>query len=205
MKTFKLIKVAVILGGILLSACAAVQSSQAMSSVDSLSAAAPTQAASTEAPVAFDNKGNEATGTVQTITETSITVGGQTYAFAPGVEVKGAIAAGALVKLHFITNADGSLSVREIEIADPTQINTTGIDDNSNGTSFGADDPATHDLNDDNSNGTTVGDDSSSSHDINDDHSNDSQGNSNSNDDQGSDDHGSGGHSNDHNSGGGHG
>jgi len=210
MKTFKLMSVVLILGGILISGCGAVQSGKAMSNADSLSMAALAQAvapvaSSTQAPVLIDDKGNEATGTVQAITDTSITIGGQTYTFAPGAEIKGTIAAGALVKLHFITNADGSLSIREVEIVDPTQINTGGIDDNSNNTAVGDNDPSTHDLNDDNSNGTSVGSDNSSTHDINDDQSNDSQGNHQTKDDKGSDNHGSGSPSGDDNSGGGHG
>ncbi len=205
MKTFKLISVVIILSGILVSGCGAVQSGRAMSNVDSLSGAALVPAvapvvSSTEAPVFVDNKGNEATGTVQAITDTSITIGGQTYTFGPGAEIKGTIAAGALVKLHFITNADGSLSIREVEIVNPTQINTGGIDDNS---SVSEEDPNAHDLNDDNSNATSIGDDNSSTHDVNDDHSNDSQGIHQSTDDNGN--HGSSGHSGDDNSGSGQG
>ena len=158
MKTFKFMSVVVILGGILVSGCGAVKPGKAMSNVDSLAGEALVQAAapaisSTEAPLLLDVKSNEATGVVQSITDTSITIGGQTYTFAPGAEIKGTVTAGTFVKLHFITNADGSLSIREVEIVDPTQINAGAIDDN----------PGTQDLNDDNSNSINVGDDSSSS------------------------------------------
>ncbi len=123
----------------------------------------------------FDANGNEAFGTVNSVTDTSITLNGQTFNFAKGVEIKGEIVAGATVKLHFTTNADGTLSVREIEIADPTQIgDNNGLDDNSN-----------HDLNDDNGNdatstddhgGTSNTSDDSSNHDTNDDHGGNSGG-----------------------------
>src|SRR6266496_1492988 len=112
----------------------------------------------------FDANGNEAFGAVDSITDSSITLNGQTFNFASGVEIKGQIVAGATVKLHFTTNADGTLSVREIEIADPTQI---------------GDDNADHDLNDDNGNdatsiddhgGTSNTSDDGSNHDTNDDH-----------------------------------
>jgi hypothetical protein len=141
------------------------------SAVDALEAAtsAPEDLSTPQALV-FDDNGNEAFGTVDAITDTSVTVGGQTYTFASGVEIKGDIVAGASVKLHFIVNADGTLSVREIEIADQTQIG----DDNS------VDDGTGHDANDDGSN-----------HDVNDDNGSDS--NHDSNDDNSGGNSGSGG------------
>lgn len=129
----------------------------------------------------FDANGNEAFGTVDSITATSITLNGQAFNFAAGVEIKGQIIAGAMVKLHFTTNADGTLSVQEIEIADPTQI--------------GADN-ANHDINDDNGidatstddhSGTSNTSDDGSNHDTNDDHGDNSGGgNDNSGDNSGS-------------------
>jgi hypothetical protein len=134
---------------------------------DSLSTpeAVPTSAP-TQAP-AFDDKGNEAVGTVDAITDTSITIGGQTYSFVPGAEIKGTITAGASVKLHFTTNADGTLSVTEVEIADPTKIEDNHAnDDNSSNVS---DDGSKHDVNDDHG-GTSNTSDDGSNHDANDDH-----------------------------------
>src|ERR1041384_3262679 len=56
-----------------------------------------------------------------------------------GAEIKGTITAGAIVKLHFITNADGSLSVREVEIADPAELEDDHLnDDNSNVSDVGS-------------------------------------------------------------------
>lgn len=122
--------------------------------------------APTQAPK-FDDKGNEAVGTVDAITDTSITIGGQTYNFAPGAEIKGTITAGAIVKLHFITNADGSLSVREVEIADPAELEDNHLnDDNSSNVS---DDGSNHDVNDDHGGASNTSDDGSN-HDTNDDH-----------------------------------
>lgn len=135
------------------------------------------QVSSTQAPV-FDDSGSEAVGAVEALTETSITLGGQTYTFAPGAEIKGLITVGMIVKLHFVANADGSLSVREVEAADPTQIGSNS-NDNSNGAN----------ANDDNSNSNS-----------NDDNSNDDNGNDdNGNDDNGNDDNGNDDNSNDSN------
>lgn len=127
---------------------------------------APTEASNTSLnsvpgtttqPLVFDNSGSEAVGTVDSITDTSITINGQTFNFASGVEIKGDIVPGAIVKLHFIVNADGTLSVREIAFADPTQISGNSTDDSSNldanddhgGDSNSSDDSSDHDSNDD--------------------------------------------------------
>lgn len=136
-----------------------------------------TEPPSTQVP-AFDNNDNEVFGTVDAITDTSVTVGGQIYTFASGVEIKVDIVAGASVKLHFIVNPDGTLSVREIEIADQTQVG----DNNS------IDDGASHDINDDH--GGNANDDGIN-HDVNDDHGSDS--NHDSNDDNSGSNSGSGG------------
>lgn len=143
---------------------------------DNVTEPAPTSAPGDGAvqPLVFDDGGAEAFGTVESMTDTSITVGGQTFPFAQGAEIKGEIVSGALVKLHFTTNADGSLSVTEVEIADPSQIdNGNGNDDNSNDAN----------SNDDNGN-----DDNSNDDNGNDDNSNDDNGNDDSDDDNGNDD-----------------
>ncbi len=124
---------------------------------------------STPQPLIFNDSGTEAFGTVESITATSITIGGQTFTFVPGVEIKGVIVPGAQVKLHFTTNADGTLSVREIEFADPSQMgNDNSNDDNSNNSL----------SNDDNSNnGNDNGNDDDSNDDNDDDNSNDNNNN----------------------------
>ena len=131
----------------------------------------------------FDDSGDEAYGTVDSLTDTSITIAGQTFPLAPGVEIKGAIVPGALVKVHFTVNADGTLSVSEIEIADPSDV----LDDNSNDDNSNDDNINDDNGNDDDSNDDDSNDDNSNS---NDDDSNDddSNSNNNSNDDNGNDD-----------------
>ena len=122
----------------------------------------------------FDDNGTEAFGTLETLTDTSITVGGETFTLAPGAEIKGEILPGDLVKLHFTTNPDGTLSVTEVEFADPSQLGDNSNDDNSNDVN----------ANDDNSNDDNGNDDNS-----NDDNGNDDNGNDDdSNDDNGDDD-----------------
>ena len=139
------------------------------------------EAASTELPVVFDDSGTEAVGKVEALTDTSITLGGQTYPFAPGAEIKGVIAVGTIVKLHFVANADGTLSVREVEITDPTQINGNSNDDNSNNVNTNDDNSNNANTNDDNSNNNA---NASNDDNGNDDNSN-NNGNGGSNDDNG--------------------
>ena len=151
------------------------------SAVD-LAQASATAASSVPGPLAFDDTGTEAFGTVEAITDDSITMGGQTFPFAPGAEIKDAITAGAFVKLHFTINADGSLSVREVEIVNATQVG----DDNSN------DDNSNANSNDDNSNDDNGSDDNGNDDNSNDDNGNDDDSNDdngdNSNDDDDDDD-----------------
>jgi hypothetical protein len=156
--------------------------------------------AATETSVVFDDNSNEAVGTVEAITDTSITIAGQTYTFAPGAEIKGAIEVGTIVKLHFVTNADGTLSVSEVEIANPTEAGSNnGTDDNSNGTNVN--DNSSNDnsddtnVNDNSSNDNS--DDDNSNVNSNDDDQDDDNGNANSNDDNGNDDNGNDDNSND--------
>lgn len=141
-------------------------------------------ASSTQASPAVDNRGNEAVGKVESITDTSITLGGQTFSFIPGTEIKGAITVGTTVKLHFITNADGTLSVREVEISNPAQAaSTSSVDDNSNSNNTnddhssgnGSDDPPGDDKGNDDSSNDDNGNDDNDDH-SNDDNSNDGSG-----------------------------
>jgi hypothetical protein len=118
----------------------------------------PDNSATPQPPI-FDDQGNEAVGIVDAVADTSITVGGQTYTFAQGVEFKGDIVAGASVKLHFTVNADGTFSVTEIELTNATQLD----DDNS------TDDSSAHEVNDDHGGETNINDDGAN-HDVNDDH-----------------------------------
>lgn len=117
----------------------------------------------------------EITGVVDAIAADSVTVNGVTYQFASFTEFKQAIAVGDQVKLHVIVNADGSLTVREIEKFAGTSMG----DDNSN-----------TNVNSDDSNSNGNGDDS------NDDHGNDNGSNTNSDDNGGNGNGNSGGGSN---------
>jgi hypothetical protein len=158
-------------------------------SADDLADAATStpEPAATETSVIDDNS-NEAVGAVEAIDDTSITIAGQTYTFAPGAEIKGTIGVGTIVKLHFVTNADGTLSVSEVEMANPTEAgNDNGSDDNSNGTN----------ANDNSSNNNSSNDNSSddnSNVNSNDDDQDDDNGNAN--DDNGNDDNGGSGNDN---------
>ncbi len=112
----------------------------------------------------------EVSGVVEAITTDSITINGVTYLIADFTEFNDLIAMGDQVKVHVIVNADGTLTIREIERSSGTGIgngnsNDNGSDDNSN-------------SNDDNGN-----DDNG-----NDDNGNDDNGDDDSDDDNGNDD-----------------
>jgi hypothetical protein len=152
---------------------AAAVATEAATSAPDDSTSSANNSATAQAPV-FDNHGNEAVGTVDSMTDRSVTVGGQTYTFAPGAEIKGDVVTGSSVKLHFTANADGSLSVTEIELVPTTQVSDTkstddgsiyDVNDDHGGTTTSSDDGANHDTNNDqggNSN-SGGGDDSSGS------------------------------------------
>ena len=159
---------------------AAVATEAATSAPDDFSSS-PDNSATPQAP-AFDHQGNEAVGTVDAMTDTSISIGGQTYTFAPGAEIKGDIVTGSSVKLHFTVNGDGSVSVTEIELATTTQVS----DKKSN------DDSSIHDVNDDHG-GTTTSSDDGANQNTNDDHGGNSNSGGGGSDDSSSSDSGHGG------------
>jgi len=129
---------------------------------------------------------DEVFGVVEAVTSDTITVDGIVYNLADFTEFKDVIVVGDLVKIHVIVNADGTLTIREIEKStgiggddnsnDDDQIgNSNGnSNDNSNGNSN--DDDKDDDNSDDNSSGD---DDSGNSNDNS--SGNDDGGNSNSN------------------------
>jgi len=114
----------------------------------------------------------EVLGAVEAITTDSITIDGVTYSLADFTEFKGVVVVGDQVKVHVIVNADGSLTIREIE-----KVGGTGIGDDNGNSNDNGDDNSNGNSNDDNNDN---GDDDNSNHNSNDD---DSGGNSNSNDD----------------------
>ena len=146
-------------------------------------ATGPSGAASTGMPVTFDASGTEAVGMVEALTDTSITLGGQTYAFAPGAEIHDPIAVGTIVKLHFLFNADGTLSIREVELGDPTQSVDNANDDNSNDININ-DDSSNNNANQDDSNDHN-GDEDSNDGNANGGNGDDHGGNDNSDDSSG--------------------
>jgi hypothetical protein len=88
----------------------------------------------------------EVVGVVEAITDSTITVDGVTYPLADFTEFKGTLAVGNQVTVHVIVNADGTLTVREIETSSPT------MDNSSNSNSGGSQDGPTHHAHDDKSN-----------------------------------------------------
>jgi hypothetical protein len=126
---------------------------------------------------------DEVSGVVEVITSDTITIDGIVYNLADFTEFKDGIVVGDQVKVHVIVNADGTLTIREIEKS--TNLDT---DDNSNGNSNSDDQIGNSNGNsngDDNgggSNNNSNGDDNGGG--SNDNSSNDDGGgNSNSNDD----------------------
>ena len=133
----------------------------------------------------IDNSNTEAFGKVDSITLDTVVIAGQAFTIANGAEFKNQIQAGNFVKVHFLLNADGTMSITQIEIWDPALVDGNG-NSNSNTNS-----------NDDNGNASNSNDDNGNASNSNDDNGNDS----NSNDDNGgnsnNDDGGSGDNSND--------
>lgn len=92
----------------------------------------------TETPsVSETPNANEVVGVVTAMNLTTITVDGVVYNIAAFSEIKGAINVGDTVKLEFITNADGTLTVREVKVSSG-DINENG-NSNENGNDNGND------------------------------------------------------------------
>lgn len=134
----------------------------------------------------IDNSSTEAFGKVESITLDTVMIGGQAFTIANGAEFKNQIQAGDFVKVHFLLNADGTMSITQIETWDPASI--TNGNSNSNTNSSLDDNSNASNSNDDNGNNSTNTNDNNKGG-----NSNDNSGNgSNSNDDNG----GNGGNSN---------
>lgn len=80
----------------------------------------------------FDNSGTEVFGTVDSITTDTVVMGGQIFEIANGAEFKNQIKSGDFVKVHVSLNADGTMSITEIETWDPALINGDNSNSNSN-------------------------------------------------------------------------
>jgi len=95
-------------------------------------------------------------GAVQAISATSVMIDGKTFALTPQTEVKGTIAPGDVVKVHVFVAADGTLTVRELELHDEAMDDDASDDDDEDDDQ--SDDRGEDDSSDDNSGG---GDDDS--------------------------------------------
>ena len=117
-----------------------------------------------------DIQNQEAFGTVTSISDNTIVIGGKTYQFANNAEIKNQIQNGASVKVHFILNADGSMTITEIQ--NFVHIQATG--DNSSNDNSGSN-SVSHDQNNGNSgSGSNDSHNDSSGSGSNDNHDNDS-------------------------------
>lgn len=106
--------------------------------------------------IVFDNNGNEAFGTVDSFDGTTIVIGGQTFTVANDAEINDTIVSGSYVKVEFVLNADGTMTILEITLWDPAAVNEdssgsggSSLDDDSDDQSD--EDDGSDDLNDDNS------------------------------------------------------
>ena len=125
---------------------------------------------SNDGSLTIDDSGSEAFGTVDSVSADAVVIGGQTFTITNSAEFKDQIQAGDFVKVHFALNADGTMSILEIESWDSALV--------------GNDNSSDSNTNDDNGNDSNSNDDNG-----NDDNSNDDNGNDdNSNDDNGNDD-----------------
>ena len=122
----------------------------------------------------IDDSSAEAFGTVESITLDTVVIGGQTFTIANGAEFVSQIQAGDFVKVHFSLNADGTMSITQIETWDPALVNN----DNSNSNTNSSLDDNGNNSNDDNGNDDNSNDDNSNDDDDdNDDNGNDSNSN----------------------------
>ena len=73
----------------------------------------------------------EIVGTLDAINGQTYVIDGTSYTLAPNAEVKGTLVAGDMVKVHLVTLADGTLAIREIELAGADDMNDDSMDDDS--------------------------------------------------------------------------
>jgi hypothetical protein len=140
----------------------------------------------------------EFVGTVEAINADSWMVSGRTFGLIPASEIKGLIMVGSLVKVHALQDANGNLTLREVELADGDDANVNdddGINDNDDDMNDNDDDGINDnddDLNDNDDDGINDNDDDLNDNDDNDindndDGINDNDDDLNDNDDDGDD------------------
>lgn len=97
-------------------------------------------------------------GVIEALTAESITINGVVYNLADFTEFKDVVSVGDQIKIHFIVNADGTFTIREIELSSGDDdnanynSNSNNNDDDSNGNSNDNDDDDDDNSNDGNSN-----------------------------------------------------
>jgi hypothetical protein len=84
----------------------------------------------TQTPPPSTGGEGEIFGVIEAMTDTTVTIGGVVYQLTNFSEVKGLLGVGVEVKIHFVTNPDGTLTIREIELR-----SSGGGDGNANGNS----------------------------------------------------------------------
>lgn len=141
----------------------------------------------TQTPPPSTSGEGEIFGVIEAMTDTTVTIGGVVYQLTNFSEVKGLLEVGVEVKIHFVTNPDGTLTIREIELrssgdGDGNANGNSNTNENGNGNdNTNVNDNGNGNGNDDN---TNVNDNGNG----NDDH--DDDGNANSNDNgNGNEDH----------------
>ncbi len=158
----------------------------------------------TQTPPPSTGGDGEIFGVIEAMTDSTVTIGGVVYQLTNFSEVKGLLEVGVEVKIHFVTNPDGTLTIREIELR-----SSGGGDDNANGNS-NANENGNGNGNDntnvnDNGNGNGNGNDDNTNVNDNGNGNDDHDGNANSNDNgNGNEDH-DGGNGNGNDNGGGNG
>ncbi len=140
----------------------------------------------------------EFTGVLETVDGDYWTVDGKTFLVPPSAEIDGTLSIGQLVRVHVIVNADGSLTLREVEPVSEQELENDNINDNMNDDNINDnmdddnlndnmdDDNLNDNMDDDNANdnsGDEWEDDNSNSNDNDDDDWEDDNSNSNDNDD----------------------
>ncbi|MBI2757281.1 MAG: hypothetical protein HYX49_01225 [Chloroflexi bacterium] len=112
---------------------------------------------------------NEVVGLITAMDATTITIDGVVYNLAAFSKIDGSIQVGDTVKLEFITNADGTLTVREVNVAsgdsnDNGNVNGN-VNSNENGNGNGNSNDNGNGNSNDNGNGNDNGKDSGNSND----------------------------------------
>lgn len=88
-------------------------------------------------------------GTVESINGTAWKIDGKSYLVTAATEIKGLIQVGARVKVHLIQNADGALTIREVELAGVDASRDGRSNDDRSGDDDSRDDKSSWDKSDD--------------------------------------------------------